>query len=233
LGKTIFIGDVHGCLDELLSLFNKLNYVPDKDRIIFLGDLVHKGPKSAEVIEFVFKNSYETIIGNHDYYFLKTLEGKSKPYAEYENIISSLTIPKEKIISWMNNFPCYIKEDTFLAVHAGIDPDGKCIEENNSDVCMNIRYWDSANNNFSSITEHQLKKSDGLIAWYEAKSEYFDQFNLMIYGHSAKKEIQFSKNHRIIGIDTGCCYGGMLTAYILEENKFVQIESQQHKQFDY
>lgn len=233
MGKTIFIGDVHGCYDELLSLLEKLNFIKNEDRLIFIGDLVHKGPKSAEVIDFVFNNSFEMVIGNHDHFFLKALEGSSKPYEEFKQILSSLKNPAEKIIQWMKQLPCFIKENGFMAVHAGIDPEGECVKNVDANVCMNIRFWDQKNKKCQFITDRERKGNDGLTAWYDVDSAYFDQYGVIIYGHSAKKEVQFSENHRIIGIDTGCCYGGLLTAYILEENKFVQVESQQKKQFNY
>src|SRR5687767_12451798 len=51
--NLIFIGDVHGALEELLELINKINYDPLKDHLIFVGDLVAKGPKSIEVVRLI------------------------------------------------------------------------------------------------------------------------------------------------------------------------------------
>lgn len=233
MGKTIFIGDVHGCFDELLKLLEKVNFIKNEDRLIFIGDLVHKGPQSSKVIDFVFKNSFEIVLGNHDYFFLKALEGVSKPYEEFNQIISNLLTPIEEIVQWMKKIPYYIKDKKFLAIHAGLDPEGDCIKNNDANVCMNIRFWDPLNKSSHFMTDRERNNQDGLIEWYDVESKYFDQFESIIYGHSAKKEVQFSKNHRIIGIDTGCCYGGRLTAYILENNKFIQVESLQAKQFNY
>lgn len=233
MGETIFIGDVHGCYEELIALLKKVSFDKNNDRLIFLGDLVHKGPDSAKVIEFVYQNSYEMILGNHDDYFLKALDGFTEPYDEFDSIVSDLSTPVKNISHWLNSLPVFINEKEFLTVHAGLDPMGDCILNKQGDVCMNIRYWDQANSKFSTMTSRDKKGIGDLVAWYEMDSTYFEQHNRIIYGHWAKKEVQFSENHRIIGIDTGCCYGGRLTAYLLNKNKLVQVESLQKKQFDY
>ena len=69
--RKIFVGDVHGCYDELIHLLSKVKYNSDNDQLYFVGDLVAKGPKSNEVIEFARtnKNTY-CVLGNHDYYLL-------------------------------------------------------------------------------------------------------------------------------------------------------------------
>lgn len=60
-----FIGDVHGCFHTLKALLNK---VPQLDnRIVFMGDIINKGIRSYEVFNFIKKNKYETLLGNHEY----------------------------------------------------------------------------------------------------------------------------------------------------------------------
>ena len=68
------IGDVQGCFDELISLCSKVNFDPSKDKLIFAGDLVNRGPKSLEVLDFCLKNkkSIKAVLGNHDFCLLYT-----------------------------------------------------------------------------------------------------------------------------------------------------------------
>ena len=61
------IGDVHGCYDALQKLLQHIDYRPDHDRLIFIGDLVNTGPDSLQVLRFIaaLKN-VKVILGNHD-----------------------------------------------------------------------------------------------------------------------------------------------------------------------
>lgn len=64
--RLIIVGDVHGCLDELKELIEKCNYDPQTTSVVILGDLVNKGPYSAEVIQYVRQSGFYCIRGNHD-----------------------------------------------------------------------------------------------------------------------------------------------------------------------
>src|SRR6476620_3067239 len=65
-GRRIVVGDLHGCYDELIELLEKIG-IGDDDRVICVGDLITKGPKSKEVLElFMTDARFSTVIGNHD-----------------------------------------------------------------------------------------------------------------------------------------------------------------------
>jgi hypothetical protein len=67
LSRLIVVGDVHGCLDELKALLQHCEYNPEGgDQVLLVGDLVNKGPYSAEVVRFVRENDMLCIRGNHD-----------------------------------------------------------------------------------------------------------------------------------------------------------------------
>jgi bis(5'-nucleosyl)-tetraphosphatase (symmetrical) len=63
LKRTIIVGDVHGCLDELQELLAKVRYDSAVDELVLVGDLVGKGPKSYEVIQFVKSNNIKCVLG--------------------------------------------------------------------------------------------------------------------------------------------------------------------------
>src|SRR5690349_10518011 len=64
--RTIVVGDIHGCYDELMALLEKLDF-NESDRVVCVGDLITKGPKSREVLElFMTDARFSTVIGNHD-----------------------------------------------------------------------------------------------------------------------------------------------------------------------
>jgi Calcineurin-like phosphoesterase len=64
--RLIIVGDVHGCLDELKSLLHLCSYCEENDKLIFVGDLVNKGPSSAGVVKFVRSIGAQCVRGNHD-----------------------------------------------------------------------------------------------------------------------------------------------------------------------
>ena len=70
------IGDVQGCYDELINLCSKIKFNPKKDTLIFAGDLVNRGPKSREVLNFCLENkkSIKAVLGHHDFYLLSLIE---------------------------------------------------------------------------------------------------------------------------------------------------------------
>ena len=74
------IGDVQGCFDELMLLLDKINFDPTNDELIFAGDLINRGPKSLEVLEFCLENkmSIEVVLGNHDIYLLYLIHQNKK-----------------------------------------------------------------------------------------------------------------------------------------------------------
>lgn len=230
--RTLIIGDVHGCYTELLELLKLANATFENDRIVFLGDLVHKGPESAEVLNFIFGKNCEVILGNHDDFFLNSLLGKSKPYKEFEDILPKLKMKKKDLIDWYLDCPLTIETENWLAIHAGIDPKGIVLNHANKEILLNLRLWNTKKNKPVKSNGHEALKPEW-VPWYECLDQKFYQNKSIFYGHWAKVEVQIHGNGKIIGLDTGCCYGGKLSGYIIEENKLVQVVSKQPKQFNY
>ncbi len=68
--RVIVIGDVHGCLDELEQLLEKLEYCPENDILYFLGDIINRGPYSKEVFYKIKSLNAVSVLGNHEYHAL-------------------------------------------------------------------------------------------------------------------------------------------------------------------
>ncbi|MEE3003035.1 MAG: symmetrical bis(5'-nucleosyl)-tetraphosphatase [Pseudomonadota bacterium] len=120
---TYFIGDVHGCYDQLMNLLELISYNSNTDTLWFCGDLVNKGPKSYETIKFVMdsKNTY-SILGNHDLHFLALSQGflPSNKSHNLEKILNSKHC--NNVIEWLRFRPLTMLKENFLLVHAGIYP---------------------------------------------------------------------------------------------------------------
>ena len=118
-------GDVQGCYDELNLLCKKIKFNPNKDLLIFAGDLVNRGPKSLEVLNFCLKhrNSVKGVLGNHDFYLLYLLEHKKKN-TPLDSIIDAKN--SNKIYRWLKRLPLLLKikikdtKEIFWIAHAGI-----------------------------------------------------------------------------------------------------------------
>ena len=119
------IGDVQGCYSELQALVKKIKFNPNKDKIIFAGDLVNRGHQSLEVMEFCMrhKGSIKAVLGNHDFYLLYLIEHQKKNKS-LKKVLDSKNI--QKYHSWLKKFPLLLEikiketKETFWISHAGI-----------------------------------------------------------------------------------------------------------------
>jgi hypothetical protein len=75
--RTIVVGDLHGCYDELVALLSDIRLGPN-DRVVAVGDLVVKGPKNREILDlFIFDPRFSTVIGNQDMGLLRCWRGEN------------------------------------------------------------------------------------------------------------------------------------------------------------
>lgn len=199
--RTIVIGDVHGCLDELKDLLRHAGAGPE-DRLISVGDLICKGPDSPRVIEWAKKTpNLECVLGNHELRFLNCWRRGVAPAVKPYDLETHRQFGAgyEDAMRFIARWPLTVSGPGFLVVHAGFDP-REGLE------------WQS---NVALTTMRRLK--DTGEPWYE---RYKDS-TLVVFGHWAKPEPIARRN--AIGLDTGCVYGGTLTALILPERRLVSV----------
>src|SRR5215217_1246474 len=113
--RTIVVGDIHGCYDELIELLAKVNFGPD-DRVVAVGDLVTKGPKNREVLElFMTDPRFSAVIGNHDLALRRKWNGeKIKLKAAQKITHKELKPNKEIYAAFLNRMPFTIDLNTHL-----------------------------------------------------------------------------------------------------------------------
>ncbi len=212
--KTIIIGDIHGCYKEFISLLEKAQITPGRDRIISVGDIIDRGTESLSVVRF-FRDTSNTLVirGNHEAKFLKQdFSDEADPSGKI-----TLTMYKkeevDEILSFIDNggkgFPFYhIIENTALIVHAGLEP-GKSLEEQEEKVIIG--------------TGSQGRK------YFNAEPYWYDFIDYplpVIFGHTATDEVIRGQKGNVYGIDTGCAEGGKLTGLLMPEFKAVSVESE-------
>ncbi len=196
--RTILVGDVHGCAEELRALLELIRPRPG-DRLILLGDLINRGPDSAGVVRLVHDAGFECILGNHEEDYL--LRGHEPHYRTLRAEIG------ERRHEWVANLPLFIDEPEFLAVHAGLEP-GRPPRESKARILVHIRTWDGAG--------RQLKDPDN-PPWYD----FYSGERPVFYGHWARAGLNVRRT--TVGLDSGCVYGRRLSAYILEEGHVVSV----------
>lgn len=207
--RDIFIGDVHGCLDELKLLIDKLD-IKNNDRIYFCGDIINKGPKSSEVIKYVLSlKNVKCVMGNHDRiavrWYIKNKDKKPHQNNKFiKDLYDNLTDEEWK---WLINLPYYIeiKDINVILVHAGL-LNGLPLDKTPKSLLVELR----------NIDEYGYPtQNDTDVSW----AKVWNGPELVIFGHDAIRGIQREKY--AIGLDTGCVYGKSLTAYIYQTKEFV------------
>jgi bis(5'-nucleosyl)-tetraphosphatase (symmetrical) len=122
--STYLVGDVQGCFDELQQLLAACSFNTARDHIIFLGDLVNRGPKSLEVLQFVMSlgERAQVVLGNHDLHLLALAVGVRPPH-KHDTLDAILTHPKRDVmLHWLRHQRLALLQDGLLAVHAGVVP---------------------------------------------------------------------------------------------------------------
>jgi len=212
--RVIAIGDVHGCIDELQDLLRECEYRPG-DLVVFLGDLVSKGPDSISVVQLAREIGAIGVRGNHDFEVVRWHQaiksGVDAPVvgSEHFHIASCLSNADMK---WMYSLPWYIssKELGALFVHAGF-VSGIRLGKQNPRLMMNMR----------SILPDGTVTSKFFNNWPWAR--LWDGPQTVLFGHDADRGLQ--QYEHAIGLDTGCVYGGRLTACILPEKRLVSVSA--------
>ena len=104
--RTIVVGDIHGCYDELVDLLEEVKF-GGNDRLISVGDLITKGPKNREVLDrFMSEPNFLAVIGNHDLALRRRWNGeKFKLKASQKPTNKELKKDKEHYVAYLNSLP--------------------------------------------------------------------------------------------------------------------------------
>ncbi len=207
--RRILIGDVHGCYDELMLLLEKVKYSKGKDELIFLGDLINKGPHSVAVLKFVKENGHRTILGNHELGFLRALDHEKFMGRGFLKLKNELGGDLQEYGDWMRTLPLYIEEDDFIAIHGGLEP-GVALADQKAIIATRIRTWDGRGEDLNDLDNP---------AWYDLYKEK----KLVVYGHWAAQGLNIRDN--VIGLDSGCVWGGELSCLVMPEREVLSVSA--------
>src|SRR5262245_32408246 len=224
-GPFDIIGDVHGCFDELSALLEKLGYDvaagrhPGGRKAIFLGDLVDRGPKTPEVLELVMRmvasGAAMAVPGNHDMKLMRKLRGKdvriTHGLAESIEQLAQRT-PEfcESVAEFIDGLVShYVLDDGKLVVaHAGMKAE---MQGRGSGKVREFALYGET----TGETDEQ-----GLPVRYNWAADYRGRATV-VYGHTAVADAEWLNG--TICIDTGCVFGGRLTALRYPEKELVSV----------
>jgi serine/threonine protein phosphatase 1 len=233
MGRTIAIGDIHGCADEFRALLDRLAIGPE-DELVLLGDLVDRGPESGQVVrEAVLLHQrlgprLTVLRGNHEHKHLRFEEHARLPPTRRRNPVrfdDHLTAVHTQVgdegWQWLARHTVLFRRVArgLLAVHAGVLPSVRHWPQREAEVlemtpedqkrlvtsALYVRDVD-ARGRFVPLGE-QLP---GQRFWGDA---YNGRFGHVVHGHSPTRGP--IRSHRFsTGVDTGCAFGGALTAVV-------------------
>ena len=221
--RTVVVGDVHGCLEELDQLLVKLRLKPD-DRLVFCGDLIDRGPDPVGVVRRVRELGAVSVQGNHCEKHLRYRRHAKRALAEpgYKNPMRPMFGPKleqhnsfsEADWHFMEAMPLYIRIDNWVVLHAGLQP-GIQIEAQKPNVLVRMRYLKLDTGKMLKLGQ-ELADPATAAFW----STVWTGPENVIYGHHVHRGVAIDEpapGVKCIGIDTGCVFGRSLTAAVLED----------------
>lgn len=238
-GPFDIIGDVHGCYDELVELLKKLGYSltqihgepegccdllgpPGTARkLVFVGDLVDRGPKTPPVLRLVMKLVREgkalCVPGNHDVKLLRALRGKNVQITH--GLAESLAQLGAESEEFRKQAAAFIDD---LVSHYVLDGGRLVVAHAGMKESMQGR-GSGAVREFALFGETTGETDEfGLPVRYNWAAEYRGKA-AVVYGHSPVPEPEWLNN--TVCIDTGCVFGGSLTALRWPEREFIRVEA--------
>lgn len=236
---VIVIGDVHGCIDELDELLRYLQYNKETERLVFLGDLMDRGPDPVGCVRRVRELNAEMVMGNHENLHIRwrkhektrELTGKKNPMTAMKEAdkVHSMNLSDDDL-EWMKNLPYKIDlGNNFHAVHGGMEP-RRPFEYQEPAQMMRVRYVNQKG--FGVALNPDLTAPEGSVYW----TEVWEGPQSIVYGHCVHSlsdyRLDMKDNLMCLGLDTGCVFGGKLTAAIFRPGQyflplFVQVDARQ------
>lgn len=241
MGRFIVVGDVHGCIEEFEELIDRVSPLEENDLLISLGDLLHKGPESAEVVgQYKVCWKKEIILGNHEEKHLRWLAyekaganpnpiNHSEEFRPIQDKLDYNMIDLEKEIgdkAWLYR-TLHIGDQKYVLVHGGFPGYMRTLPSENMTYRQALNLPGRDRKYLLQLLRMRYQSPEGFMVtmgsekpedffWAE---KYDGRFGIALFGHQPffTQGPRYFKN--AIGLDTGCVHGGALTALILEEGK--------------
>lgn len=268
---TYAIGDLQGCFEPLQRLLQKLGFSPQRDRLLFAGDLVNRGPQSLEVLRFIksLGSAATTVLGNHDLHLIAGARngsfGSNDTFGEIMRASDC-----NALLDWLLAQPlAYGDADSgTLMIHAGVPPQwdraqtielarevGVALNGTKGEKFLSQMYgnepdtWDEQLQGIPRLRfivncltrlryceangRIRLKPSgtpgtqaSGLMPWFEVPGRKTSK-DTIVFGHWSTLGKVHWPQAQVYGLDTGCLWGGCLTALNLTTMQTISVDCEQ------
>ena len=214
--RVIIYGDIHGCLDELKQLREKLD-IKKSDIEISVGDILNKGPYLAhDMIRYMQEHHIDVVTGNNEAKALKQYRKYRKSGESYLKTLRPFEMAtvlslQDEDAEYLQSLPFFLRIENLTILHGGVTPQ------------MKLDKLDDAGKKELTLIRYLNKKLEP-IPWSDAENRYkfwtevYDgREGFIVGGHHPFPEPKIDKY--AMDIDTGCVYGGKLTAAVFEMKK--------------
>jgi len=226
--RRIFIGDIQGCREELERLLEVLRFDPASDTLEPVGDFVNRGPDSLGTLRLLKSLGAGGVLGNHDLHLLAARRGERR-LRPGDTLTPVLEAPDaEALLAWLRAKPFIKTWPGIILVHAGLSPawtdpmkelSGLNPEapHPNIEIATRLRWCDEKGN----MPKHETDPppEPGYRPWHEHMQGRFKE--TIVFGHWARGGLIHRPGLR--GLDTGCVWGGRLTAWVAEDDTLASV----------
>jgi bis(5'-nucleosyl)-tetraphosphatase (symmetrical) len=276
--KTYVIGDLQGCAHEAGLLLERIAadaQAMKETRILFVGDLINRGPESLAALRRMKALSessggrVEALLGNHDLHLLAVAAGVQKA-SRSDTLDEILAAPdREELIAWLRRRPLAMFVDAHLLVHAGVPPQWSA--EQTMQLAAEVEAvlrgdgwvdflarmygnepdrWDDSLTGIERLRcivnaltrmrlcwpdgrmDFQHKESDkgpegsSLLPWFDVPGRRTAGVTV-VFGHWSAMGLVLRPN--LVGLDSGCVWGGKLTAVCLDDRTLLQVDCPEYR----
>jgi len=277
--KTYVIGDLQGCAHEAGLLLERIAadaHSMEEARVLFVGDLINRGPASLTALRRMKTLSetsggrVEALLGNHDLHLLAVAAGVQKK-SRSDTLDEILAAPdRDELIAWLRRRPLALFVDAHLLVHAGVPP--QWTAEQTMRLAAEVEAvlrgdgwadflaqmygnepdrWDDALTGIDRLRcivnaltrmrlcwpdgrmDFQHKESDkgpegsSLLPWFDVPGRRTADVTV-VFGHWSALGLVLRPN--LVGLDSGCVWGGKLTAVCLDDRTLLQVDCPEYRE---
>lgn len=202
--RTLVVGDIHGCADEL----GRLIALAKADAHVSVGDLFTKGPDPVGVWGLLKAHGFAAVLGNHDERLLRAVATRRSDDKGARRCVAALDAADPGWLPWVKGLPLFLEVAGWTVVHASLHPSGDLAQTSRADALFRRRIPDTR---------------DG-APW----TSVYAGSRRVVYGHDAVRglvRVERDGQPWLMGLDSGCVYGGRLTGYVLETDEVVTVDA--------